>query len=85
MRQAYIFTGTNYVNVTGIPETFWQDGDWTVTALVKHGDISKPNNGNGNYDLPLLGIGTNNGSVQDELHLGFRGGKRKNKLHLVSS
>ncbi len=84
MRQAYIFTGTNYVNLTGIPETFWQDGDWTVTALVKHGDISKTNSGSGYYDLPLLGIGTNNGS-QDELHLGFRGVKQKNELHLVSS
>ena len=73
MRQAYKFTGLNYINVTGIPETFWQ-GNWSITALVKYEDISKPNSDDGaNYDLPLLGIGTNSGSVQDEMHLGFRG------------
>ena len=76
MRQAYKFTGMNYINVTGIPEGFWQ-GNWSVTALVKYVDISKPNSDDGtNYDLPLLGIGTNSGSVQDEMHLGFRGSTR---------
>ena len=87
MRQAYKFTGTNYINVTGIPETFWQDNDWSITALVKYGEISKPNGDDSYYDLPLLGIGTNSGSVQDEMHLGFRGRRspRDNKLHLVSN
>ena len=73
MRQAYNFTGMNYINVTGIPETFWQ-GDWSITALVKYDEIAKPNSDDGTkYDLPLLGIGTNSGSFQDEMHLGFRG------------
>ena len=71
MRQAYYFTGANYVNVTGIPETFWLESNWSVTALVKFGDILKPNSPNDNqyYDVAVLGIGTN---VTDQLHLGFR-------------
>ena len=82
MRQAFNFTGMNYINITGIPETFWQD-DWSITALVKYDEISKPNSDDGtNYDLPLLGIGTNSGSVQDEMHLGFRG---RTRSHLVST
>jgi hypothetical protein len=85
MRQAYKFTGMNYINVTGIPETFWQDNDWSITALVmlKY-NISKPNS-DGSYDFPLLGIGTNPGSVQDEMHLGFRGSFSKKEVHMVSN
>ena len=81
MRQAYNFTGVNYVNATGIPETFWQDRDWSITALVKFGDILESNSAKGNqyYDVAMLGIGTNNGSVQDELHLGFRS-RRKGRF-----
>ena len=71
MRQAYNFTGINYINVTGIPETFWQERDWSITALVKFGDILKPNSAAGQYDIAVLGIGTNNGTG-DELHLGLQ-------------
>ena len=84
MRQAYNFTGMNYINVTGIPETFWQERDWSITALVKFGDILKPNSAAGQYDIAVLGIGTNNGTG-DELHLGFRGTSGSDGKHFVST
>ncbi|XP_028414406.1 uncharacterized protein LOC114537455 isoform X2 [Dendronephthya gigantea] len=83
MRQAIHFTGANYVNVTGIPETFWQN-NWTIAALVKIGDISNPNSIQGDqyYDVALLGIGIQSDqSPQNELHLGFRGKKKASKFH----
>ena len=78
MRQAYYFNGNNYINVTGISKTFWRDSNWSVAALVKIGDLSKPNSnecGNECYDIAVLGVGARNASLQDELLLGFRGKK----------
>lgn len=80
MRQAFHFSGKHYVNVTGIPDDFWRNHNWSVTALLKFRNLNSnlvPTSQY--YDIPVLGIGSSN--VSQGLRLGIRGHKSNKQIH----
>lgn len=70
MKQAVHFSGKHFINVSGIPEEFWQEQDWTVTALLKFGEFTTKVGLDYSY-IPVLGIG--NIDKSHGLRLGIRG------------
>ena len=74
MRQAVHFSGKTFINVSGIPEGFWQNQNWTVTALLKFGEI------NVESDIAVLGIGDSDRS--HGLHLGIRATRNRNRNYV---
>jgi hypothetical protein len=63
MRQAVQFSGgQKRINISGIPDDFWRNSNWSVMALLKFRDI-------GQKFVRVLGHGTTNG--HQGLHLGI--------------
>ena len=80
MRQAIHFSGNHYVTVSGISENFWRNSNWSVTALLKFGGVTR--NSPVYNDVRVLGIGS--GSKSDVLHLGIRGSEYNGHIYYVS-
>lgn len=77
MRQAIHFSGNHYVTVSGISENFWRNSNWSVTALLKFGGVTR--NSPVYNDVRVLGIGS--GSKSDVLHLGIRGSEYNGHIY----
>ena len=64
--QAIHLTGSEHIDIRGIPQNFWSSPQWTVVALVKIGEKGLGSN----KEIALLGDG--DAANSKGFHLGFR-------------
>jgi hypothetical protein len=64
-RGRIVFDGSNdYINFTSIPDTFWNNGSWSVSLWIYFATVNKGS------DNAIIGHGTS--AVNNGLHLGER-------------